>query len=180
MLMLCTCRSASRSETGGRAGRIRQRRWSAFAALAVLGALLAAPGAAQADDLAVVVHPDVPVDNLSFIELRKLFLGDRQFWPSGQPVTLLLRAPPARERAVLLHTIYKMNEAQYKQYWIAKVFRTEAVSSPKAVPSSAVALQLVSAIPGAVTLVWNTNVPPDAKVLRINGLAPGDERYPLR
>ena len=30
-------------------------------------------------DIAVVVRPDVPVDNLSFAEVRRLMLGDRQY-----------------------------------------------------------------------------------------------------
>ena len=31
-------------------------------------------------DVALVVRPDVPVDNLTFKEVRELLLGDRQFW----------------------------------------------------------------------------------------------------
>ena len=55
-------------------------------------------------------------------------LGDRQFWTSNLRVTLLVRAPGAREREVVLKTIYQMSEAQFRQYWIAKVFRAEAAS----------------------------------------------------
>ena len=45
-------------------------------------------------------------------------------------VTLLVRAPGAREREVVLKTIYQMSEAQFRQYWIAKVFRAEAAQRP--------------------------------------------------
>src|SRR5215831_2224351 len=79
-------------------------------------------------DVAIVVRPDVPVENLSFAELRKLLLGDRQFWTSNLRVTLLVRAPGAHEREVVLKTIYQMSEAQFRQYWIAKVFRAEAAA----------------------------------------------------
>src|SRR5438270_10759653 len=83
-----------------------------------------APGFAAAGiDIAIVVRPDVPVDNLSFAELRRVLLGDRQFWSSNVRVTLLVRAPGAREREVVLKTIYQMSEAQFRQFWIAKVFR---------------------------------------------------------
>ena len=70
----------------------------------------------------------MPVDNLTFAELRRLMLGDRQFWASNLKVTLLVRAPGARERDVVLKTIYQMSEAQFRQYWIAKVFRAEAAA----------------------------------------------------
>ena len=66
------------------------------AAICALG-LAGAPPVAEGD-VAIVVRPDVPVDNLSFAELRRLMLGDRQFWTSNLKVTLLVRAPGARER----------------------------------------------------------------------------------
>src|ERR1700737_1689456 len=90
-------------------------------------------------DIAIVVRPDVPVDNLSFDDLRRLLLGNRQFWSSSLRVTLLVRAPGARERDVVLKTIYQMSEAQFRQYWIAKVFRAEATSSPRIVYSNEIA-----------------------------------------
>src|SRR5215813_6873586 len=82
--------------------------------------------AAEGEDVAIVVRADVPVDNLSFADLRRLMRGERQFWTSNLRVTLLVRAPVARERDIVLGKIYEMSEAQFKQYWIAKVFRAEA------------------------------------------------------
>ena len=137
-------------------------------------------GAAAGNDVAIVVRPDVPVDNLTFAELRRLLLGDRQFWSSNLRVTLLVRAPGAREREVVLKTIYQMSEAQFRQYWIAKVFRAEAASGPRIVYSNEMAAELASAIPGAVAFVEASQVPKGLKVLKINGLLPGDKGYPLR
>src|SRR4051794_7260078 len=106
------------------------------------GAAMAATSlAAEANAVAIVVRADVPVDNLSFAELRRLMLGDRQFWSSNLKVTLLVRAPGAREREVVLKTIYQMSEAQFRQYWIAKVFRDEASSAPRIVYSNEMATE---------------------------------------
>ena len=132
------------------------------------------------NDIAIVVRQDVPVDNLTFAELRRLMLGDRQFWTSNLRVTLLVRAPGARERDVVLKTIYQMSEAQFRQYWIAKVFRAEAASGPRIVYSNEMAAELASAMPGAVAFVEAPQVPKGLKVLKINGLLPGDKGYPLR
>ncbi len=148
--------------------------------LAALGlASVAMHGSAQAADIAIVVRPDVPADNLSFAELRRLFLGDRQFWNSNIRVTLLVRAPGAHEREVVLKTIYQMSEAQFRQYWIAKVFRAEAASGPRIVYSNEMAAELVSGMPGAVAFVDADAVPKGLKVLKINGLLPGAKGYPL-
>src|ERR1700690_4038661 len=58
-------------------------------------------------DIAVVVRPDLPVDDLTLPQTRKLLLGDQQFWNSNLRVTLLLRAPAAREREVVLKVLYR-------------------------------------------------------------------------
>ena len=101
---------------------------------------VAASGAVTASgDIAIVVRPDLPIDTLSFAELRKLLIGDRQFWSSSLRVTLLMRAPVARERDVILKTIYQMSEAQFRQFWISKVFRAEATNGPKVVFSNEMA-----------------------------------------
>ena len=131
-------------------------------------------------DVAVIVHPGVGERDLALGEIRRLLLGDRQFWPSGQRVTLMIRAPVARERDVVLKKIYQMSEPQFRQYWIAKVFRAEAVEGPKIVYSNEMATQLVQAIPGSISFVSAENVPPGVKVLRVDGKLPGDPGYPLR
>jgi ABC-type phosphate transport system substrate-binding protein len=139
-----------------------------------------AVGVASDRDVAVVVHPGVPVDNLSLAEVRKILLGERQYWSSDLRVTLLIRAPVARERDVVLKTLYVMTEAQFRQYWIAKVFRAEIPAGPKIVYSNEMATELVASIPGSIGFVDAAEVPKGLKVLKINGHLPGEEGYPLR
>ena len=139
-----------------------------------------APPAGESSAIAIVVRADLPVNNLTFAELRRLMLGDRQFWSSNLKVTLLVRAPGAREREVVLQKIYQMSEAQFRQYWIAKVFRAEAASPPRVVYSSEMAAELAMSLPGAVAFVDASQVPKGLKVLKVNGALPGEKNYPLR
>lgn len=138
-----------------------------------------APAADTKADVAVVVRPELPVSDLSFAEVRKLLMGDRQFWSPGVRVTLLMRAPVAREREVILKTVYHMSEAEFRRFWIEKVFRQEAPSGPKIVYSNDTATELVAAIPGAVAFVDAGQVPKGLKILRIDGRLPGERGYPL-
>ena len=131
-------------------------------------------------DIAVVVHSDTPISDLSLAEVRKVFLGERQYWNSKLPVTLLIRAPVARERDVVLKVIYQMTETQFKQYWVAKIFRAEVASPPKIVYSNDMQYDLVTAIPGAIAFVDARNVRPGVKVLRVDGHLPGEKDYPLQ
>jgi hypothetical protein len=140
----------------------------------------AAAQGTRTTDIAVVVHPDTPVSDLSLSEVRKVLLGERQYWSSEVPVVLLIRAPVARERAVVLKVIYQMTEAQFKQFWIAKIFRAEAVSAPKIVYSNDMANELVKAIPGAIAFMDAKDVRPGARVIRVSGRLPGEPGYQLR
>jgi ABC-type phosphate transport system substrate-binding protein len=141
-------------------------------------AAVAQAGARQA--VAIVVNPKSSVTELSFAELRRIFLGQQQFWPDRSKVTLLVRAPVAHERAVVLDQIYRMDEDQFRQYWIGKMFRAEVAGGPKIVYSSDMAMNLVSVIPGSITFVLASAVTGDAKVLRIDGKLPSDPGYPLK
>ena len=149
-----------------------------LAAILALAAALAA-GQAQSNPVAIVVRSDLPVDNLSFAELRRVMLGDRQYWNSNLKVTLLVRAPGAHERDVVLKTIYQMSEAQFRQYWIAKVFRAEAAAGPRIVYSNEMATELAEQVPGAIAFVDATQVPKGLKVLKVDGKLPGQPGYPL-
>jgi hypothetical protein len=130
--------------------------------------------------VAIVVHPQVGIDNISFDELRRVFRGERQFWPDGSRITLLVRAPVAQERRLVLQRIYRMSEDAFRQYWIAKMFRAEVASGPKLVYSSEMARELVGAIPGAIGFMPANSVMPGVKVLKIDGRGPNDPGYPLR
>jgi hypothetical protein len=164
-----------------RISRLRRRAVAAIALLACMSVGSVAPLARQSGtDIAVVVHPAVAVENLTLAELRRILLGDREFWPSGERITLLLRAPVAKERDVAVRDVCQMSEAQFRQHWIAKVFRAETPGGPKIVYSQEMALEQVARTPGALTFVAASAVPKDAKTLRIDGRLPGQPGYRLR
>ncbi len=150
------------------------------AATMLLLALFARGVGAQEEAVAIVVHPATEVDDLTFNDLKSIFRGDRQFWDDGRRVTLLIRAPEAEERRMILERIYEMDEDSFREYWIGKMFRAEVASGPKLVYSADMARDLVTVIPGAITFVPVSQVSSDTKVVRIDGLLPSDEGYPLR
>jgi ABC-type phosphate transport system substrate-binding protein len=153
--------------------------------LVLLAMLCATPGGGRSQtravsDMAVVVNPSTPVSDLTLAEVRKVFRGDRQYWSKDVPVVLLIRAPRSRERDVILRTLYEMSEGQFKQYWIAKIFRAEATAAPKIVYSNDMARELVSVIPGAIAFLPESDVTDGLKIVKINGRMPGERGYPLK
>ena len=150
--------------------------------VALLGVLLGAdPARARANEpIAVIVHEQVPTEDLSLADLRRIFLGERQFWSKNLTITLLMPPRDSPERKVLLRKIYqRRSEAQYQHHWINKLFSDGAQSGPKITGSPEMSASLARVIPGAIALVPADRIPEGVKVLRIDGKRPGESGYPL-
>ena len=171
--------SPRRLGIGGRA--LRQTRVvCGWIAVFLLGFLSPAEPAAARISIAVIVHEQVPVDDLSLAELRRIFLGERRSWSPELAVTLLMPPKGSAERRVLLERIYgQRSEVQYQQYWINKLFADETPAGPKITGSPEMSASLARVIPGAVALVPAGKIPKGVKVLRIDGKLPGESGYPL-
>ena len=130
--------------------------------------------------MAIIVNKNTDIEELSWADLRSVFLADQQFWPDRTRITLLFREPQSDERTFVLSRIYEMSEAQFRQYWIAKMFRAEVARGPKNVFSSEAALDLIVAIPGSISFMRADEVTNDVKIIRIDGALPSDAAYPLR
>ena len=160
---------------------MRHIRRASFALLAALAAVVVqrAPLAAQTGGVAIVVHPSAPVRDMSMDQLRRVFQAEVQFWDDGSRITLLVRAPQAYERDVVLNRIYRMDEEQFRQYWVGKMFRAEVPAGPQVVYSAQMARELVTVIPGAITFMPASEVSASSRELRIDGKLPGERGYPL-
>lgn len=157
-------------------------RVAVIAGLCVLLLLVGAhrSAAQQSRGVAIVVHPETPVSDLSMDQLRLIFTADQQYWSDRSRITLFVRAPAAYERAMVLDRIYRMSEDEFRKFWVGKMFRAEVPSGPKIVYSSEMAGELVLAVPGAIAFVPVDAVMDGAKVVRINGRLPGEPGYPLQ
>jgi ABC-type phosphate transport system substrate-binding protein len=156
--------------------------------LLVCLAVAAAGTAAAAEDAAaqppprqyaVVVHPSTTVDDVSLAQLRRIFLGEQQFWSGGSRVALLIQPPGAPARAAVLSLLYRMGEQEFTRYWIAKIFRNDVASGPKVISSARMVRALVATIPGAVAVLPLEDVDASVKVLRVDGRLPGSAGYAL-
>jgi ABC-type phosphate transport system substrate-binding protein len=166
--------------------RTLQRAVCALSLIAALAAACSAPcgpvARAQAPaEIAVIVNKSNPVDDLPLSELREYFLTERGHWPNGGGkvrVVMLEQGATAREAALRL--IYNMNEKAYVSYFLGKKFRGETLEEPRRQSSAADVIKFVSFVSGAIGYVRPEEVDASVKVLRIDGLAPGDPGYKLK
>ncbi len=131
-------------------------------------------------EVAVIVNPANPIDALSLADLRKIFAGEKQSWGSPGPISLFVRGPGAREREILLNRVLKMNESEYEQYWLRKIYSGEATRQPLALLSNGMQLEAIRAEKGAIALISVQDVHQGVKVIKIEGRIPGMNGYPLK
>jgi ABC-type phosphate transport system substrate-binding protein len=151
--------------------------------LLLLASLVSPPAATAQEkslDVAVIVNPNNPMDNLTSPELRKIFMGEKHNWPNKAPVKLLVGPQGSRDRFVMLKLI-GMSDSEYKQFWIAEVVRGEADAEPLMLPSFGMVKEAAIIYPGAIALVEFRNIKPGMliKVVRVDGRLPGEQGYPL-
>src|SRR5215471_9724604 len=175
--MICKCRWRFGSE----AREMKQRTIAIVICISALLLMTAAttPGAADEGDVAVIVNPDNPADSITSAELRKIFAGEKRSWNSNLPIFLVVRAPQAREREMLLGRILKMTESEYKQYWVKKVYSGEVQREPLTLLSNGMQLEAIRVEKGGIALIGFQDVRQGVKIIKVDGHMPGTTGYPL-
>lgn len=118
---------------------------------ALLVALLCAGGAAaHATDLVVVCN--LHGTSLTSIDIRDLFLGEKQFAGSLK----LLPIDNSAAQALFLDKVLKMSAAKYATTWAKKSFR-DGLNPPLVAGSDTEALAHLRRTPGGCSYVTDTN-----------------------
>ena len=136
-------------------------------------------GAAE-DSLAIVVNRANPVENLSFLELRKIFLGEQAHWSNGRRITVVMLEPGKMERQVVLTQIYKMGEKDFTNHFLHGLFTGEIHAAPRTLGSSAEVLKFVLNVPGAIGYLKAPEVDESVKVVRVESRLPSEKDYTIR
>jgi hypothetical protein len=131
------------------------------------------------ETLAIVVNVTNPVQDISFSELRRIFLGERSHWPTGRRITLVMMEPNTVERRTVLHEVCRMNEVDFRKNLLQRLFTGEAIVSPKTLASPIGVRKFIFNVPGAIGYVRATDVDSSVKVVRIDGRLPDDKGYRL-
>lgn len=144
--------------------------------------LPASPGDLSAfqDDLAIIVNKSNPTEALTLAELRNVFLAERSRWPNGRKITITMLDSGNPERDAVLRTIYRMREADFNRNFLRARFTGETTEEPKLLASPNNMVRFVFNAPGAIGYVRASNLDSSVKVLRIDGLAPGEPGYKIK
>jgi len=129
--------------------------------------------------LAIIVNRSNPIENISFTELRKVFLGERYRWDNGHRVTVTMLDFGFPERETMLRSVYRMTESEYRDHFLKGTYTGDIPISPRILSSPEIVRKFVFNAPGAIGYLRQSDVDATVKVLSIDGRFPGDPEYKL-
>src|SRR5258708_14666139 len=80
---------------------------------------------AAEDSLGIVVNRSNPVENLSFAELRKIFLGEQSHWSNSRPITVVMLEPGKHERQAVITQIHRIDAKYFNNHFLQGMFTGE-------------------------------------------------------
>lgn len=138
------------------------------------------PGGPSWEGLAIVVNKRNPIEDLAFWQLRQIFSQEKMWWSSRRRIKLVALPRGTAERQAVLRVIYQMNDSDLDRHFLLRHYEGKFPTQPTTLASPEEVRRLVSNSPGAVAYLRASDVDDSVKVVRINGLLPGDDGYPLR
>ena len=88
---------------------------------ALLLVLLFAPTVCFAGSYSVVSN-NSQASELSKDDLRKIFLGEKSFWPDGERIVVVMLKGKKQHKTDFLKEVVKVSDRKFDQHWKAKLF----------------------------------------------------------
>ena len=140
--------------------------------------LLAALGLfplAQAEPIAIIVHPSNPVDTLSWGELARIYKGRDKKWSTGKPIVATNRPTDTGIRKhFYAHVLKAKPTQQFRPPGTPLPFKTRRLKSGEATR------KFVARIPNAIGYIHVSDVDKTVKVLKMGGYRPAETEYELK
>jgi hypothetical protein len=122
-----------------------------LAGLLAAAALLLAAGKARAGEVVVVAHPELPVDQLTLAELKRIYVGEKTFL-GGIKLEPLDYAHPCAAADTFFEAVMGMDPPHFHGWWVKQVFHGGGIP-PLMLDDAAAVLRMVASEPGAIGFV---------------------------
>lgn len=119
-------------------------------------------------NLTVIANQEGVPDQLSFKELKSVFMGEKQRWQSGKKVLIALLKTRNKVGIEVCSKVYNMKPDEMNKYWLALVFQGRA-SAPYFFNSADELLDFVAQNPGAIGIVDDSSTSSDIKIVPVDG-----------
>lgn len=123
-----------------------------------------------AHHMAVVVNKNNKMQNLSSVQISKIFRAETKKWPDGKDIMLIFHKSSPDEN-LTIEKLTKMTSAELQSFLVSHK------DSIRIVESDADVLDSVAAIPGAVGFVYERAIDDRINVVKIDGKLPMEAGY---
>lgn len=127
--------------------------------------------------IAVVVHPDNPVADISLSDLKRIYLGKVTSYKSGDAIVLTISQ---KLDEVFYELVLDMSVKRVRKHWMKIVFEGAFATPPTAFDDLAELRKFINRNKGAIGFMELSAVDSTLKTLTIEGLDPEAEEYPLQ
>lgn len=104
--------------------------------------------AGRAEDIAVIVAKSVLLDNVSVLELGRIFRGEKAAAVDGTMLGLTTREKGSPARAAVLGYVYKFGGVAFERFFSQQIFTETRAVVPKLLTSGAAMKKVAVAAPG--------------------------------
>jgi ABC-type phosphate transport system substrate-binding protein len=127
----------------------------------------------EAKHMAVVVNKGNSTDNVTAVDLSKIFQTNTRKWPDGRNITLVVRDPSLADTQEALQRLYKMSTSEVKSFIDQHKGAFVVCDSDEAL------LKIVESTPGALGLVDVYSITSKVNVVKVDGKLPLEQGYLL-
>ena len=135
---------------------------------------------ARAEDLAIIVAKTLPLENVSLADLTRILRCERTTGPDGTKLIVVMRERGSTERNAILSGVYRLSDPAYEKFFMQAVFTGTLAAAPRLVSDAAAMKKLAAKTPGVIGYVRAREADATVKIVKIDGLAPGEPNYPLK
>lgn len=132
--------------------------------------------------IAVVVNSNHHMESITMAELNRIFLGEITRW-KNENVTLIDHKYKSNTTKNFFNRVCGLSQSKVRLKWIGKMLNGDFQTLPVKLASDAEILKFVSETPGAIGFVDSESldhITDLVKVLKIDGKAVNDPKYPMR
>ena len=120
----------------------------------------------NAEKFVLVTHSDSPINTLTQVQVRMIYLKKKRFW--GDVKLVALNLPPQDPlRKTFEHEILDMSSAQLDSYWIKQHYK--GYRPPYRVESIASMILFIKKVEGAIGYIPLSKLDQDLKVIYEDG-----------
>jgi hypothetical protein len=119
-------------------------------------------------NLSVIANHEGTPSELSFSELKSVFMGEKQRWGSGKKVVIALMKTRHKIGEEVCDKVYNMKPDQMNKFWLSLVFQGKA-SAPYFFNTTSELQDFVAQNPGAIGIIEESVNTSDIKTVAING-----------